>query len=311
MNKIERISSILIKLQSRRNVTAQQISDEFGISLRTVYRDVQILIEAGIPIVSNMGVGYSIMEGYKLPPLMFSVDEAIAFLMAEKQLSLQYNVDSYELYRNGMNKIRSVLRYANRDILDNFENHIEILELGETQQEMNSCHVLQPLIQSIIEHKISIIEYNASYSMETTTREIEPAGLFFMFGQWYVLAWCKLRSDYRSFKLSRINMIQTTDKPFEKSHPPTKTLIKQIYTPPTYHQVIVKVEKRALFGIGSMKYNHGMVSEEDSGEFVIQTYHVGSLDYFARWYLSFADMATIIKSAELKEMVKNLIKNLR
>lgn len=311
MNKIERISSILIKLQSRRNVTAQQIAVEFGISLRTVYRDVRVLIEAGIPIVSNMGVGYSIMEGYKLPPLMFSVDEAIAFLMAEKQLSLQYNVDCYELYRNGMDKIRSVLRYANRDILDNFDNYIDILELGDTQQEMNPYQVLPPLIQSIVEHKISVIEYNASYNMEITTREIEPTGLFFMFGQWYVLAWCKLRSDYRSFKLSRINMIQKTDNPFENSHPPIKTLIKQIYTPPTYHHVVVKVEKSALFGIGSMKYNHRMVSEVDDGEYVIQTYQVSSLEYFARWYLSFADKATIIESSELKVKVKELIDKLR
>lgn len=311
MNKIERITSILIKLQSRRNITAQQIADEFGISIRTVYRDIQILEEAGVPIVSNMGVGYSIIEGYKLPPLMFSISEAIAFLLAEKQLRIQFNIDGYELFRNGMDKIRSVLKFANRDILEKFENYIGILELGEIQQESNPFHVLEPLIQSIIEHKTVKIEYSAIYNGKTTTREIEPVGLFFMFGQWYLLAWCKLRNDYRTFKLNRINNITMTDSLFEKTHPPIKDLIKQIYSSPPYHNIVLKVEKNALFGIGSLKYNHGLVREEVEGDYIIQTYKTNSLEYFARWYLSFADKSTIIESMELKDMVKNLINKLR
>lgn len=311
MNKIERISSILIKLQSRRNITAQQIANEFGISIRTVYRDIQILEEAGIPIVSNMGVGYSIIEGYKLPPLMFSISEAVAFLLAEKQLSTQFNVDGYELFRSGMDKIRSVLKFTNRDILERFENYIDVLQLSEIRQESNPFRVLEPLIQSIVENKTVKIEYAALYNGETTIREIEPVGLFFMFGQWYLLAWCKLRNDYRTFKLNRIGNITITESPFEKKHPPLKDLIRQIYSSPPYHNIVLKIEKSVLFEIGSLKYNHGLVSEEVEGEYMIQTYKTNSLEYFARWYLSFADKATIIESMELKDMVKNLINKLR
>ena len=72
MNRIDRLSAILIQLQSRRLVKAQHIADKFSISLRTVYRDVHALQEAGVPVIGEAGTGYSLMEGYKLPPVMFN-----------------------------------------------------------------------------------------------------------------------------------------------------------------------------------------------------------------------------------------------
>jgi predicted DNA-binding transcriptional regulator YafY len=72
LNRIDRVTAILIQLQSKRVVKAQEIADRFTISLRTVYRDIKTLEEAGIPIIGEAGVGYSIMEGYRLPPVMFT-----------------------------------------------------------------------------------------------------------------------------------------------------------------------------------------------------------------------------------------------
>jgi biotin operon repressor len=77
MNRVERISAILIHLQSKQIVRGQDIAERFGISLRTAYRDIRALEEAGVPIVGEAGTGYSLMEGYKLPPVMFTKEEAI------------------------------------------------------------------------------------------------------------------------------------------------------------------------------------------------------------------------------------------
>jgi predicted DNA-binding transcriptional regulator YafY len=78
MNKFDRITAILIHLQSKRLVTAQELSDRFEVSLRTIYRDIETLLNAGVPIIGEVGVGYSMMKGYRLPPIMFTQEEAIA-----------------------------------------------------------------------------------------------------------------------------------------------------------------------------------------------------------------------------------------
>ena len=84
MNRIDRLSAILTHLQSSRLITGSDIARRFDISLRTVYRDIRALEQAGVPVIGEAGLGYSIMEGYRLPPVMFTREEALAFLMAEK-----------------------------------------------------------------------------------------------------------------------------------------------------------------------------------------------------------------------------------
>ena len=84
MNRIDRLAAILIQLQSKRIVKAQDLADRFQISLRTVYRDISALEEAGVPIIGESGIGYSLADGYRLPPVMFTKEEATSFLTAEK-----------------------------------------------------------------------------------------------------------------------------------------------------------------------------------------------------------------------------------
>jgi predicted DNA-binding transcriptional regulator YafY len=108
MNRIDRISAILIQLQSHSLVKAQQISERFNISIRTVYRDIRTLEEAGIPIIGNPGIGYSLAEGFKLSPLMFTQKEALSFLIAEKLVHELTDSNSNEHYKSGIEKIKSV-----------------------------------------------------------------------------------------------------------------------------------------------------------------------------------------------------------
>src|SRR5580698_7460080 len=109
MNRIDRLAAILIQLQSKRVVKSHDIAERFAISLRTVYRDIRTLEEGGIPIIGEAGVGYSIMDGYRLPPIMFTKEEATAFLTAEKLIEKLTDPYTEESYKSAMYKVKAVL----------------------------------------------------------------------------------------------------------------------------------------------------------------------------------------------------------
>src|SRR4030095_5461383 len=127
MNRIDRVTAILIQLQSKKIVKAQDIAERFNISLRTVYRDIKTLEEAGVPVIGEAGVGYSIMDGYRLPPVMFTKEEATSFLMAEKILEKYSDSYNSNIYKSALYKIKSVLRTAEKDFLTGIDENIMVL----------------------------------------------------------------------------------------------------------------------------------------------------------------------------------------
>ena len=125
MNRIDRVSAILIHLQSRRVIRASEIAERFNISLRTVYRDIKTLEEAGIPIMGEAGIGYSIMDGYKLPPIMFTREEAISFLTAEKFIENLTDASTANNYKSALYKIKAILKTTEKVHLEDscFKTH--------------------------------------------------------------------------------------------------------------------------------------------------------------------------------------------
>lgn len=309
MNRLERISAILVKLRSRPVVTAREIADHFGISLRTVYRDIRSLEESGIPVSGEAGLGYSLVDGFKLSPLMFTTEEAISFLMAEKLISHQTDGETYDVFRSGMDKIRAVLKTAEKDILHTFDQYIHISESHTTPSPI-ATNVLQPLLRSLMKKKQVVIEYKAGYNYETTCRTIEPQGIFFMSSLWYVLAWCKLRKDYRTFHLGRILKIIPSGQNFEKEHPALAKLVKNIYYNDTEFEIKLRVHRDVARDTEVSKYRYGLYEEIADRDYFIQKYKFWSLERFGRWYLSFADQAEILEPFELKEIVRELIERI-
>lgn len=308
MNKIERLSGILIKLQSRKYITASQIADEYQISLRTVYRDLSILEQSGVPIIAIPGVGYSLAEGYRLPPLMFTLDEAFSFLMAERLLSEQSDESTYLIYKSGMDKIRVALKASERELLENFEENVASIQYKEALHDEGSPYILSPLLQSIRERKSVEIDYK-NYAKQTTARLIEPLGLYFMNNQWYLLAWCCLRKDYRTFKLARIDSVSSTRDSFTRIYPPFKTLLYEKYAVDVIYHISIKIEKSAMFLTGG-NYYHRLVEEKECGEYNICRFATFSKELFARWFLSFADKAAIIEPIDVKDRVRELVTNI-
>ncbi|MBZ5859211.1 helix-turn-helix transcriptional regulator [Flavihumibacter profundi] len=307
MNRIDRVTAILIQLQSKKVVKAKEIADRFSISLRTVYRDVKTLEEAGIPIIGEAGIGYSIMEGYRLPPVMFNKEEAIAFLTAEKMVEKLTDPASRGHFQSAMFKIKAVLRSSEKDLLDDIDSHIEVLENPylPTQQQ-NQSH-LQTILKSIAGKVVLDIGYYANQSQQYTNREVEPVGIFFQGNYWYLVAYCRLRNDYRNFRTDRISYIKPTSKTFNKKHPSLQSFLSKTGKEKDLFTIIIKVEKQVLPYFGEQKYYNGFVSQREVDGKMEMTFLAASLRGFGKFYLLFAEYAEIISPAGLKDIIRQNI----
>jgi predicted DNA-binding transcriptional regulator YafY len=303
MNRIDRVSAILVQLQSRSLVTAQHIADRFGISLRTIYRDMKALEEAGIPVIGNPGVGYSLVYGFKLPPLMFTQEEAFAFLTAEKLVNELTDSGSSEHYQSGMNKIRAVMQFANKEVLETVEANMEILK---TYQSPSGANMLQILLQSIARKKVLQITYFTDSRQAVSERKVEPVGIFFSRAHWYLIAFCLTRKEYRTFRVNRIQTVNELSEDFSKHHPPLKDFLDDVRKTQDLEEVIILLKKDKASMVDDDKYYHGLFAEKEIGDNMELSFLTFSLDKFARWYLSFADVATIVKPEALKNKVRNI-----
>ncbi len=307
MNRIDRVTAILIQLQSKRVVKAQEIADRFGISLRTVYRDIKALEESGVPLAGEAGVGYSIMEGYRLPPVMFTREEAIAFLTAEKMVEKLTDPSSVEQYQSAMFKIKSVLRYAEKDLLDDMSAYIEVVENPYLPPAANKPVHLQTILKSIAGKAVLDIGYFANHTQQYSNRDVEPVGIFYQGSYWYMIAYCRLRKDYRSFRTDRISYINLTGNQFDKVHPSLKSFLVKMNEEKEMFTIVIQVEKSALKYFGEQKFYNGFVSQQEVGDKMEMTFVTASLMGFAKFYLLFGEYADIISPPGLKEMVKENI----
>lgn len=304
MNRIDRVTAILIQLQSRKVVKAQDIADRFGISLRTVYRDVKTLEEAGIPIIGEAGIGYSIMEGYRLPPVMFTREEATAFLTAEKMIEKLTDSSTEESYKSAMYKVRAVLRGTEKDFLENLDDHIEVLK-GRPQKNMQLvASPIQTILKSIAGKNVLTIDYFAHHSQQQTERQVEPVGLFYLDGYWHMIAYCRLRRDYRDFRIDRISQILVTEQVFKTAHPTLKSYLQEYSRERNLQPVVIRINRKALPFIENQKYYSGFVSQKEVRDKMEMTFLATSMEGFGRWFMTFGDQAEIIEPRELKTWVQ-------
>lgn len=213
MNRIDRLLGILTLLQSKKYVTAEKIADKYGISIRTVYRDVKALVELGIPVSFEAPRGYFVVQGYFLPPVAFSSEEANALLLSE---SLVYGFADRSIqkhYSNALNKVKAVMRSSQKESLDQLNNSIRMQMHPNLALDVDHMSVLQ---QAIVAKTILEIEYKDNKE-QITKRELEPVGLIFYAFNWHLIAWCHTRKDYRDFKVARISRLRDTCTPFRKT----------------------------------------------------------------------------------------------
>ena len=306
LNRFDRILAMLVHLQSGRVVTAQELADRFGVSLRTVYRDIRSLEASGVPISGEAGVGYVIMEGYRLPPVMFTREEAGSFVAAEKLMQKFSDKTLGSYYASAMFKVKSVLKDIAKERVSNLETQIWINSDMELFHE-NTPDALEILFESIAEKKQVSIHYESPYSEETTERFIEPVGIFNENNYWYVMGYCHLRNDYRQFRTDRMQQLKRTDKLFTIEHKDADQY-RNSEDSSEKTKVIIRVDKKVCRYIKTGRKYYGFVSEREIGdqvEMIFMTNH--SLEGLSRWYLMFGDCAEIVEPEIFRDRVNELL----
>ncbi len=215
MDRLNRLVAITLRLQSRRVVRAEDLADDFGISVRTVYRDLRALEEAGLPIYAEAGKGYSLVEGYHLPPVMFTKEEAAALFLGGEFTERLTDESLREHARPALMKSRQVPPV--------WKEFIE--RVGKATavhipapQPTFAPHAHLALIQEAIAYRTVVEIAYQNINREQTKRMVEPLGLVYYASHWHLIAWCRLRADVRDFRSDRIMAIHPLGETFHERH---------------------------------------------------------------------------------------------
>lgn len=235
IKRISRLTAMLTQLQTKRVITSTALAEKFGVSIRTIYRDIRMLEQAGVPISVSNGKGYSLMEGYRIPPVMFTENEANALITVEQVILKNSDSSIVKAYSDAISKIKAVLLYATKDKAELLANRIAVSPALPNITTSNSLTLIQ---QALTNFKVLAITYRSEHKNEETERHIEPFALYYTLQEsWALIAYCHLRKDYRMFRLDRIIKIKSLELSF-KPHELTlasylKTKEKNFNTPDT------------------------------------------------------------------------------
>jgi predicted DNA-binding transcriptional regulator YafY len=215
MNRIDRLMGIITHLQSKKQATVAQLANHFEISERTVFRDLRALTEIGVPIQFEAEKGYSVRQGFFLPPVSLTVDEANALSLAEPLIVRFADKSVQQHYGSAMEKIKMVLGRSQREKMEVTQAGTAHFIPDHYAHLMPSSDFLTPLQNAIINRTIVKIEY-INQEDRHSVRDVEPIGLTFYSLNWHLIAWCHTKNEYRDFRTSRIQTIQISLEPFRK-----------------------------------------------------------------------------------------------
>ena len=310
MNRVDRLHAILTHLQSKKRVTASELADRFKLSLRTVYRDVKALEESGVPIIGESGIGYSVMEGYRLPPVMFTPEEASALLLGSKLVRQFTDSSIRKHFDAAMFKIKAVLRSTDKEEMEELDQRIEIRSLGGQAAGADQLY-LNSVREAIVRNRVVRLDYYSFSNQEVSERDVEPVGLFYYGSAWHFIGWCRLREGYRDFRMDRVRKLVAMDEQFESgTHPTLVEYIDQLRQERQLHEVVVGFDPSEARYMQHSKYYFGFVSEEEREGRVYMRFLTMQLEGFCRWLLSYTNMAWIESPVSLNDRMRGLIQEL-
>ena len=305
MNRTDRLVAMVMFLQGRRVVRASEMAKHFEVTERTIYRDMSALGEAGVPISGEAGVGYCLMKGYQLPPVMFTAEEASAFFVGGELVKQFTDASLQGPMASALDKLRAVLPRDRQDHVEKLVSRTIVRgRVGRAAPDVGTQRWMVTVQQGVVLRRVLRMAYRGLERDEDTQREVEPLGVVFYGGCWYLVAWCRLRKGIRHFRVDRIQRLELLPVTFparedfslaehmERSGVEGESRPVRIW----FHD---RAQERA------QRESYATLSEDkrrDGGaEFTLYSY---SLEWTAQWLLSFGDRAEAVAPAKLRQLVR-------
>jgi predicted DNA-binding transcriptional regulator YafY len=301
MNRVDRLMAYLLLFQSRGLMRAQDFARRFEISERTVYRDIQSLCEVGVPIVAMPGEGYRLMEGYYLPPIAFSPDEARALYLAISMLAgLTTPGHTRAAALSALDKIRTVLPAATLRQMEALQAIVRFYAFPGPALDLDD-EIFIKLQEAIHQRRVVHLRYHALHSNEVTEREVEPIELVYLDKAWLVSGYCRLRQARRAFRLDRIDGLKILHEQFPPREIATNVSgAKLLWVVVRFNTSIVRwVRERQHFSWSEEET--ARLSSADSPDHTTMVYCLRSFDQIESWLLSWGDNFELREPAELRE----------
>jgi predicted DNA-binding transcriptional regulator YafY len=303
MNRVDRLMAIVVRLQGRRVVRAEDLAAHFEISVRTVYRDIAALGEAGIPITAEPGVGYGLVKGYHLPPVMFTAEEASALFIGGKLVDHLTDASLRKQMESALVKIRCVLPRDRQDYLDRLDRSTAVVSSGSIAIPRLSSEALIPIQRALAERRVLALDYQGGQRRDMTARQVEPLGLVYYGDNWHLIAYCRLRRDVRDFRTDRICELQLQNEVFlGHADFSLKRYLGTAAHAGKFETAQVQFKPETMERV-HREWFCRLVEERAERDGVVVTLLAYSLEWLARWVFSFGSTAEVLAPERLKELV--------
>ncbi len=303
MNRTDRLLAIVLELQARGRQRAEDLAATFEVSKRSIYRDIQALGEAGVPLISVPGQGYSLMKGYFLPPLSFTVEETTILLLGSDVMDQSFDAQYRLAAQSASRKIEGVLPEQLRDEVAYLRTAIRFV-VANSREDSQERVKLQQLRRAIIDHAVVRFVYHTRYGtnnqMEQQTREADPYSLVYISRSWYLAAYCHLRQAMRHFRLDRMETLEILPQTFRRiagrgtdlrqSDEPGSIKVRVLFD----HEVVRWIrEARSYY----------LVAEEETVDGLLVTFSVRRESEIFQWLLSWGRHAHVLEPVSLRKQL--------
>lgn len=297
MNRVDRLMGYLLLFQSRGLMRAQDFAQRFEISERTVYRDIQALCEVGVPILAMPGEGYRLMEGYYLPPITFSPEEARALYLAMLMLAgLASPGPTRSAGQSALEKVRAALPAASLRQVEALQAMLKFYAFPGLTINFDDQTFLT-LQEAIHQRRVVHLRYHALHTNEVTERDVEPVALVMLDKAWFLRGYCRLREGVRTFRLDRVDKLKVKTETF------TPQPIEN--TPPAPGPLLVVVRFEAAIVRWVQERQHFSWAETQMAEAgrAVMIYRPQTFEQFEGWLLGWGDQMEVIEPPALRERI--------